>query len=349
MLRAVSLRDSQQLLLRIVAILALPESVRPFSKKRRRPRQLAVRRDNRVELRPIKKIIIHRVRHFRTQIESVRKPVVEPAARPVVPENSVSIARQQKRRRNIRIVLRNVHRLASVIPHSRLVLSQPVERLLRVPHARKPLRMQRFFSIHFHWRQRPRVFLRQPPARRIIKNDRALRPAHFDLLFRRLQRHVLAVPRVHSKLRLRPALFHHDKVSSTRHAPLQRVPHPYNPLLAHLQSQKPRLQHQQHSVRLRLNTHHRIQRQPLRPRRPRRHHHKNNQAHHQRQTEQHQFNSCFSAHEGKSPFSVIVYANPRTTTARDSVTPLPTCQSSSPAYPNVHSVCTPATIIQMSC
>src|SRR5882762_7486325 len=119
---AIFLRDIEQRLLRIVAILALPIAVRPLSEKRRGASQFTIRGDDFVEFRTVQKVVVDSVGNFRGQIERVHEAVVHAAARTVIPKNAISVAREEHRYRDICIVLRKLDVLAAIIPHASLVL-----------------------------------------------------------------------------------------------------------------------------------------------------------------------------------------------------------------------------------
>ena len=59
---------SQNFILRLVAILALPEAISPFAKHGCWPCQLAVGGDDPVEIRAIEEVIIDVVRDLRTDV-----------------------------------------------------------------------------------------------------------------------------------------------------------------------------------------------------------------------------------------------------------------------------------------
>ena len=61
---AIFVRHPQQLLLRVVFVLRLPETVSPFSEQWRRSGQLAVSGDDAVELRPVEQVVVHLIGSF---------------------------------------------------------------------------------------------------------------------------------------------------------------------------------------------------------------------------------------------------------------------------------------------
>ena len=91
------LRDRENLLLRLVAVLALPKSVSPFSEHGSLPGEFAITGDNLVQVGTIEKVIVDDLGYFGTDVQVVREAVVEAAARSVVPENAVAVAGNQKR------------------------------------------------------------------------------------------------------------------------------------------------------------------------------------------------------------------------------------------------------------
>src|SRR5215467_1646147 len=74
----VSLCNSNNLFLRLVAVLRLPESIRPFAKHRRYPGQLAIAGNDFVELGAVNEVVINRVGDFGTDIKRMNETVVEP-------------------------------------------------------------------------------------------------------------------------------------------------------------------------------------------------------------------------------------------------------------------------------
>ena len=63
---AIFLRHAQQFLLRLVAVLALPEAVGPFAEHWRRPGQFAIAGDDLVELRAVEEVVVDRRRPLRS-------------------------------------------------------------------------------------------------------------------------------------------------------------------------------------------------------------------------------------------------------------------------------------------
>src|SRR5258708_18444621 len=127
--------------MRVVLVLALPEAVSPFAKHRRRPRELPVSADDLVELRTIEKVVIEYIGHFGTQVKRIQKATVEAAARGVVPENSIAVARQHGADADVGVVLRDVHGFAAVIPNAGLMLSEPIKGLVGAPKFRIKFRV----------------------------------------------------------------------------------------------------------------------------------------------------------------------------------------------------------------
>src|SRR5439155_19395502 len=117
---------SKTYLHRLVAVLALPEPVGPTAKHGRLASPLAVAGNDLVEVRPIDKVVVNGVGDFGTDIHHENKAVVDASARCVVPEKARAVRRKQHRDSNIRILLRQIDRLAVIVPYPRLMLSQPV-------------------------------------------------------------------------------------------------------------------------------------------------------------------------------------------------------------------------------
>ena len=152
---AVFPRDPQNFFLRLVAVLALPEAIGPFAEHGRLPGQLAVGGDDLVKIGAVEKVVVDVVGHFGTDVQVIRKAVIEPAARVVVPENAIALARNQQRDRDIGIVLRNVDRLAAIVPDARLVLAEPVEGLARAVNVDERFRAISVLAIDLDRRQLP--------------------------------------------------------------------------------------------------------------------------------------------------------------------------------------------------
>ena len=121
---------AEQLFLRVVLVLALPKSVGPLAEKRRRTGQFSVSADDFVKLRPVEKVVVHFVGYFRTEVERAEETIVEAAPRGVVPEDAVAVARQDERDADVRVVLRNIHCFAAIIPNAGLMLPKPVKRFI---------------------------------------------------------------------------------------------------------------------------------------------------------------------------------------------------------------------------
>ena len=102
---AVLSRDPHDFILRAIAVLALPETVRPPSEHRDAARQHAVAGDDGIELRPGDEIVVYDIRDFRTEVQRVEKAVVEPAARRIVPEYPVAVRREEEGDGDVRVVL----------------------------------------------------------------------------------------------------------------------------------------------------------------------------------------------------------------------------------------------------
>src|SRR5258707_15249900 len=87
------LRNRKNFFLRLVAVLALPKSISPLSKHGGLTSQLAITRNNFVELRPVKEEVVDHVGYFRAYVHVIGKAVVDFASRIIVPINSVAVAR----------------------------------------------------------------------------------------------------------------------------------------------------------------------------------------------------------------------------------------------------------------
>ncbi len=97
--------DAQNLVLRFVTVLALPETIGPLAKERRFPGEFAIAGNNLVEFRPVEEIIVNHIRDVGTDVEIIREPVVEAAAGIIVPEDSIAVARHQKWHGDVGVVL----------------------------------------------------------------------------------------------------------------------------------------------------------------------------------------------------------------------------------------------------
>ena len=170
----------QQFLLRLVAVFALPEAVRPLAEHRGLARQLAVGGDDFVEAGAVEEIIVDRVGHFRAQVERVGKAIVKPAARRIVPEDSVPVAGKKHGDGDIGVVLGDLYVLAHVVPHARLVLAQAVEAFVRAPQVRPAFRVIGLFAVDDHRRHGAAVFLVELVPLRVGEKNRAVRARHGD-------------------------------------------------------------------------------------------------------------------------------------------------------------------------
>src|SRR5271170_7536770 len=81
---AILFGHTENFFLRLVAVLALPETVGPAAKHGRLSGQIAVAGDNFVEIGAVEKVIIDYVGDLGTDVQEIRKLVVEAAARIVV-------------------------------------------------------------------------------------------------------------------------------------------------------------------------------------------------------------------------------------------------------------------------
>src|SRR5579859_334069 len=145
---AVLVGHAQQFLLRVVFVLALPEAIGPLAEKRRGTSQFAVPGDDAVKFRAVEKVVVHLIGDFRAEVKRAEKTIVEAASRGVVPENSISIIRQKERNADVGVVLRKVHGFAAIVPNARLMLPEPVKRLVRTPEFREKLHMMGLFTIN---------------------------------------------------------------------------------------------------------------------------------------------------------------------------------------------------------
>ncbi len=124
---AVFVRDAEQFVLRLVAVLALPEAVGPLAEHGGRASELAIAGDDAVEAGAVEEVVVDGVGDFGADVEGVLETVVEAAARGVVPEQAVAHAGEHERHGDAGVVLREVDGLAAIIPHAGLVLSQSVD------------------------------------------------------------------------------------------------------------------------------------------------------------------------------------------------------------------------------
>ena len=212
----------------------------------------------------------------------MNKPVVHLAPRSVVPKDPIPVRRNQQRNRNIGVLLRQIHRFAAIVPNPRLVLSQPIQPLMRPINRKHNLRMKCLLAVHLHRPQRPVAVGRQhlPPhapaarsrpsrarPRRALRGDVVQRPAlpfNHRLQLRRRKCNRLLV-RGHLKRRSRPVLLHHHPVRSPIRLGTikRRIRHVQHILGVHRQPQHPSLLPHFQAIRPLLKAHHRIRRIPL--------------------------------------------------------------------------------------
>src|SRR5258708_21023776 len=171
---AVFVSHPEQLFLRVVFILALPESIRPFAEHRRRAGQLPVSTDDFVEFRPVEKVVVQHIGHFRTQVKRIQKTVIEAAARSVVPENPIPVAGLNEWNADVGVVLRDVHNFAPIIPHASLMLPKPIKRLIRAPKFRIKFYVIRLLALYDLRSHADFILLEQSLATGILKRDAAV-------------------------------------------------------------------------------------------------------------------------------------------------------------------------------
>src|SRR5579863_6739391 len=142
--------DAENFFLRFIAVLALPETIRPLAEERSLSGKFAIAGNNFIQFRTVEEVVVDGVGDFGADIEIVGEAIVEAAARIVVPENTVAITRYQKGYGDVGVVLRDIDRLAAVVPHSRLVLTEPVESFARAVDIYERLCAIRIFAVYVH-------------------------------------------------------------------------------------------------------------------------------------------------------------------------------------------------------
>src|SRR6266496_3269441 len=78
---AIFARNAQDLVLRSVAILALPESVSPLAEHGSLSCEIAIAGDDLVELWAVNEVVVDDIGDFRTNVEIIGEAIVEAAAR----------------------------------------------------------------------------------------------------------------------------------------------------------------------------------------------------------------------------------------------------------------------------
>ena len=259
---AILLGDSQDFVLRFVAVLALPESVGPFAEHGSLSGQLAVSGDDLVELGSVEKVVVDNVGHFRTDVQIICEPVVEPAARHVVPEDPVAFARYHQRDGDVAVVLNDVDRLAAIIPHAGLVLSEAIESLVRTVHVDKRFGAVGVFTVYPFGSHAPRGFLYQRVPVRIGVSDGAvfLRDSNLQ---RGSGESDGVVSGLHFPLRRGPTVFDHHEVRSLGERCRWGIKNPNDRFRADLQLQRASSHGEGDAVGLLLNLPDRVHRRPL--------------------------------------------------------------------------------------
>ena len=84
--------------------------------------QAAVFVDNLVHLRPIDHVVVNRILSQRPKVGLQRKAVIDKGERGGIPHHRVTLTRNQKRKRDIGVVLPEFHCAAAVVEYSALVL-----------------------------------------------------------------------------------------------------------------------------------------------------------------------------------------------------------------------------------
>ena len=103
---AVLLRYAEDFCLRLVAVLTLPEAVRPPAKQRGGASEFTIGSDDFVEFGPVYEVVINRIGNFGADIHHVHKPVVEAGTRSIVPKDSIAIGGEQRWYGDICVLLR---------------------------------------------------------------------------------------------------------------------------------------------------------------------------------------------------------------------------------------------------
>src|SRR5207249_8357432 len=116
--------------------------------------------------------------------KGIEKAIVEPAARSIVPEDSIAIAREKQRNADVGVVLRNIHGLAAVIPNPRLMLSEAVKGLIGAPKFRIKFCMIGLLAVHHRRSHADFILLEQGLTGGILEGDTAVLARHHDFQLR---------------------------------------------------------------------------------------------------------------------------------------------------------------------
>ena len=231
----IPLCNARDFFLRFVAVLALPEAVGPPAEQRRLSGELAISGDDLVKLRAINEVVVNRVGHFGADIHHMHEAVVYPATRSIVPEDPIALRREQHRNRNIRVFLREVHRLTVIVPNAGLVLAESVEAFMRPVHPNHQLAAIGLLAIHSHWSHNATGVVEQLLIPR-GKRYRATVMIDHNLHRRGRERGLLASG-VQVELRCRPRDFGDDVLRTVREIAGRRIEHVDDGVGADLQLQ----------------------------------------------------------------------------------------------------------------
>src|SRR5262252_251764 len=204
---------TENFILRLVAILALPETVRPLAEHRDLSGQLAIAGDDLVDFGTVEKVVVDDVGDLRTDIEVIGKAIIETASCGAVPEDPIAAARDQKRHSNVGIVLRNINRLAAVIPNASLVLSETVQSFARAIDVDERLCAIGVLPVHSDGSQFPGGLLDKLFPGRIAVRDRAVLARDHRFHTRSRYRDFVVV-RFHLPIDGRPAGLDHNGIKA---------------------------------------------------------------------------------------------------------------------------------------
>ena len=261
------LGDAQNLLLRFVAVLALPEAIGPLAEHWRRSGEFAVGGDDLIEIGAVEKIVVDDVSNFGADVEIIGEAVVETTAGIIVPENPIAVARHEKGHGDVGVVLRDVDGFAAVVPHAGLMLSESVEGFVRAVNVHKGLGAIGILAVYFYRRQAPGCFLHQSGAAEVAIGDGTVLASDGNFQLRGGQRYFVVVG-LHGEFRGWPTCLDDDGIGTAqRERRSRRVEHMHDRVRAYLQSKHPGLHGEAHTVGLWLDCNHWVPRHPLRERR----------------------------------------------------------------------------------
>jgi hypothetical protein len=126
---AITLRDLLNFVEGDISILGLEESESPLRKHGSMTAHASILMDDSVHLRSINHVIIHGRAGDRAELQFQREAVIDIGQRRCVPKDCIALAGNEKRNRDVGVVLSQFNSRPTIIEQPALMLSQSVDRL----------------------------------------------------------------------------------------------------------------------------------------------------------------------------------------------------------------------------